>query len=1269
MDFSRKQNVTGNGPQASFQANCVNPLLGANALCPSSIYQGSQVPGYTLLTARARIWSNNWNELWLKQGFELPLLSRSHYSQKSFLVSHLRVVLLLALFLALVTALPRLSSASLQTRQEEAPVSKHKPGSVPGEILVRFRSGANAKTLNAQQLSVAGGRQISMRLERLGNTEIVEGLRLALVAPEDTAKALEALRSRPDVVYAEPNYILQSNAIPNDPRFAEMSNLRNTGQSGFRGGDIAAAQAWDVTTGSDAVVIGVVDTGIDTEHPDLKDNIWRNTAEVPNNGVDDDNDGYIDDVTGWDFYNNDKTVFDDPTIDDHGTHVAGIIGATGNNGVGVVGVSWHVKLMPLKFLGSPDGAGSTSQAIAALQYARMMRDRGVNIRAVNNSWSGRSFSQALLDAIGQLNASGILFVAAAGNDGTDNDSFPIYPANYEVPNVISVGAENSLYERASFSDFGTQTVDIYAPGVDILSTLPGANYANRSGTSMATPHVTGTAALICAARPGISVTQLRNSILFGSFIVSTRSTKLVTYTHLKADGAVRSAIENDTVAPGSVTDFQVSRVGRRLDLKWTASGDDGSQGGKAVLYKISFVDSASAEEIPLISLQPASPGSTQQESVNVPFQHTAGKVKLVPFDNAGNEGPATTLDVSVNSIVANPYVPSESAPSPLSTGGTIPVGLKADDAIFGNLSLPFQFSFFGQQVSAVSVSTNGVLYFGYSPQGNDALSASAGLINYPMIAGLWDDLRTDRRPDDGVYMVKPDADRVIFRWHAVTFDTPLPGGGTRGEHPVSFEIELQRGGNIVIRYGEGNDNVWPVVGISGGERESYFVGSHSSENAFKSLANAPTISFNQPPCSYYSLSSPSLSVSANSSFGAVAVDAGGSCSWTATSNVSWISIAYGANSIGSGNVTFNVFANQSQNPRSGTLTIAGQTFTVNQSGVSCSYQVGTSVQQFPGSGGLSSTLVSTQTGCPWNASAAVSWITINSGASGNGSGGVYFSVAANPDPALRSGTIQIADQAVTINQSGAANPIDSTQTFVTQHYRDFLNREPDAAGLQFWMNNIDNCALNTQCREVKRIDTSAAYFLSIEFQQTGYLVHRFYKASFGRRPLFAEFLVGTQAMGSGVVVNAPGWEQLLQNNKQSFADSWVTQTTFKAIYDRLGNADYVNTLIANSGATFSQTDRDAFITALNSGNKTRAQVVRDIAENQAFYNSEYNAAFVEMQYFGYLRRNPQDAPDQNLDGYNFWLTKLNQFGGDFRKADMVKAFLDSGEYRARFGTP
>lgn len=268
---------------------------------------------------------------------------------------------------------------------------------------------------------------------------------------------------------------------------------------------------------------------------------------------------------------------------------------------------------------------------------------------------------------------------------------------------------------------------------------------------------------------------------------------------------------------------------------------------------------------------------------------------------------------------------------------------------------------------------------------------------------------------------------------------------------------------------------------------------------------------------------------------------------------------------------------------------------------------------------------------------------------------------------FRGAALLIVSLSLAVAQSNASvaapNPIDDTQTFVTQHYLDFLNREPDAEGLAFWMDNINSCGDDAACTEVKRIDTSAAYFLSIEFQETGYLVHRFYRASFGRRPLFMEFLTDTQAICNGVVVNSEGWQQLLESNKQLFADAWVARATFTSIYDGLTNEQFVDKLIANTGVAFTETDHDSLVDVLNTQAMTREQVLRIVAENYDFYNAEYNTAFVEMEYFGYLRRDP------DAEGFNFWLDKLNEFHGDFRQAEMVKAFLVSGEYRQRFGPP
>ena len=266
--------------------------------------------------------------------------------------------------------------------------------------------------------------------------------------------------------------------------------------------------------------------------------------------------------------------------------------------------------------------------------------------------------------------------------------------------------------------------------------------------------------------------------------------------------------------------------------------------------------------------------------------------------------------------------------------------------------------------------------------------------------------------------------------------------------------------------------------------------------------------------------------------------------------------------------------------------------------------------------------------------------------------------------------------------TGAANPLDRSDFFVRQHYLDFLNREPDADGLAFWTGGIESCGADAQCREVKRIDTSAAFFLSIEFQETGYLVYRLHKAAFGNvagTPVpvrLSDFLRDTQEIGRGVVVNQGDWRAQLEANKGAFVESFAARPEFLAAYPAtLTAAQFVDALDANtadpaqpgSGGALTPAERAQLASELSAGTKTRGQVLRAVAENALFRQRQFNRAFVYMQYVGYLRRNPNAAPDTDYSGYNFWLGKLNEFGGDFQRAEMVKAFLSSDEYRRRFG--
>lgn len=788
------------------------------------------------------------------------------------------------ILLSLIAVLPISQRAQRQYQAPhrqllEAPLERTKKGytnAVPGEILVRFRPESKGKRLGRQPLIEKTGRQIPLLIETISPAfEIVAGLRLAKVNPADTSNAIEALRARPDVIYAEPNFIRKALLAPNDSRYPQMWGLNNTGQPstfggnpGTPGNDIRAEQAWNITTGSRSVVVGVVDSGMDISHEDLRDNIWSNPGEVPGNGIDDDGNGFVDDINGWDFAHNDATVFDysDPSyppsdtyagdVDDHGTHVAGTIGATGNNGIGVAGVNWQVSLMSLKFLTGVDGEGTSADLLKAFAYAKAMRQlwessggtKGANIRVLNNSYGGGGFSQAELDSIRALSDAGILFVVAAGNEGFSNDLYPTYPANYIAPNLISVAASAGGGYRAFFSNFGEATVNVTAPGEYILSTTPKNTYNFFSGTSMAAPHVSGSAALVCALSPSLTMQKLRAVMMYSGYVAPWQYVyvyPISTGRAVDAGKALQSISSTDVTAPGVINNLNahISDTFPSYTLGWTAPGDDANV-GKVTAYELRFSDTSLNDTNfdlakPLSGPVPNDPGFGQSVTVKVPWRHPSGFIGVRAVDDVGNKGPISSVPISVSADIGDPYTIAESSAAPVSTGGT-GLALIGDDE-FKTINLPFTFKFYGIDYPAVTVSTNGALYFGF-PANDDSSSSERWLNGNRMIAGLWDDLRTDRRPGDDVYTVQ-DVDRIIFRWQAVTYDTPIEPGVTRGENPVSFEIELRYDGTITVRYGDGNQKMLPVVGLGGGWPEPYVSTSHTSESNLKDLTNAPTVVF------------------------------------------------------------------------------------------------------------------------------------------------------------------------------------------------------------------------------------------------------------------------------------------------------------------------------------------------------------------------------------------------------------------------------------------
>jgi len=406
--------------------------------------------------------------------------------------------------------------AALNAFQQDKSALETNPGltSVPNSILVKFRQNSSTQARN-QAIAAAGASQV----RDLG---LVEGL-VHIRSQAPLNNVIAALSANPQVEFAEPDYVVS--AFASDPFFDLQWGLFNYGQTirstvGIPGADIRMIPAWDISMGGEACLVAVIDSGVQWNHPDLAANIWQNPGETGGfTGTDKDGNGYIDDAIGWDFYSNDNNPDDE---NGHGTHVAGTIAAVSNNGIGVAGVAPNCKIMALRFLG-PTGSGSTSDAIAALNYAVKAK-----AKISNNSWGGGGSSTALYQAIEAAGAAGHIFVAAAGNNKTNTDRKAHYPSSYDLHNIISVAATDNRDGLASFSNFGSRTVDLGAPGVDIANAYTGSGYFWMSGTSMAAPHVAGVAGLLNAKYPELNALAVIEQILTTTRFVSALNGKTVT---------------------------------------------------------------------------------------------------------------------------------------------------------------------------------------------------------------------------------------------------------------------------------------------------------------------------------------------------------------------------------------------------------------------------------------------------------------------------------------------------------------------------------------------------------------------------------------------------------------------------------------------------------------------------------------------------------------------------------------------------------------------
>ena len=661
-----------------------------------------------------------------------------------------------------------LGAASVEAAGGKAPTR------VPGEIIVGFEptvSGAERDRVLARVGAGDSGVRENRWLSKVA-------ARLAEVDPPRVESVLARLEDDPRVRYAEPNYLVSADATPNDPSFSQLWGLHNTGQavngaSGIADADIDAPEAWDVATGSSSVVVGIIDTGVDFSHPDLGGSqatsslMWRNPGESgggrETNGADDDGNGYVDDWRGWDFVNNDNNPFDDHG---HGTHVAGTIGALGNNATGVAGVNWNVRIMPLKFL-DWFGSGTTADAVSAVLYAK---SKGAHI--TNNSWGGGGFSQALYDAIAQADVAGSLFVAAAGNDGVNNDATPHYPSSYDLPNVVAVAASTQSDQRASFSNVGAKSVDLAAPGTNVYSTLPGGEYDWFDGTSMAAPHVSGVAALAKSRFPGASALGLKALLLRTVDAKSAFASNTTTGGRLNANSAVRCSGAPKAWLQSPQPGFKAS-VGEPVPVEVI---------GVSCAEPAGAVVTATANGTPITL---TARGDGLYTGV-----YTGSAPGAVTIEAVATVGASTDRRTAAGTIEKNyrwsdgPYAWIDAT-----AGGT---RLTLADDASATVSLPFTLSFYEQPFSSLKVSSNGYVVFGPSAattwSNEDVPSANAP---NGFAAPFFDDLN----PSAGGavwYRTLGSAPnrKFVVAWVGVAHYSS-PGAAT-------FEVVLEEGTNAVV---------------------------------------------------------------------------------------------------------------------------------------------------------------------------------------------------------------------------------------------------------------------------------------------------------------------------------------------------------------------------------------------------------------------------------------------------------------------------------------
>ncbi|MHC4498348.1 MAG: S8 family peptidase, partial [Planctomycetota bacterium] len=673
-----------------------------------------------------------------------------------------------------------------------------------GELLVRFAPQGDVcepgvDSANILMSTLGSGATVELEYS------IVTGLCLVRLPDGMTVEeGISVLSDSNDVLYVEPNYEVKAlSVIPNDPKFVDLWNMHNTGQTGGTvDADIDAPEAWDVTTfGGSEVIVAVIDSGVDYRHPDLAANMWVNDAEFNGTpGIDDDNNGYVDDIYGYDFSNYDADPIDDAG---HGSHVSGTIGAVGNNGIGVTGVCWNVKIMAVKFL-DQYGSGWTSDAISSVQYATLM-----GARVMSNSWGGGAYNSALEDAIRAAGNAGILFIAAAGNGyGDDNDVYTHYPSSYELDNVIAVLSTDHDDRLSDHSNYGLISVDLGAPGGDsvnkILSCYMNGGYYWAYGTSMATPHVSGACALIWSACPILPHTEVKDIIMRTVDPLPMLTGRCVSGGRLNLHSAILEAEaawidivpDDGLIPPGGVSDVNVI---------FDANRPVGTYEGQIIAY--SNDPYTPRIVIPVIMTVEQVDYFTELFNFEYPFDpldpnsnDMANRMLMLIPDGSGSYYQACVI---------------EATGFPVDPNGGTNISLRDDDYIQIDLSGE-QIDFYGESYETIYVGSNGYITF----ISGDAhrLESFDNHFDLPRISALFDDLDPSA---GGTVSWKQLEDRI-----AVTFEN-VPEFSLSNAN--SFQVEMFYNGMLRITYldiaaGDG------LVGLSEGFGSSlYFVESDLSE--------------------------------------------------------------------------------------------------------------------------------------------------------------------------------------------------------------------------------------------------------------------------------------------------------------------------------------------------------------------------------------------------------------------------------------------------------